>query len=91
MSIAELISQGLTDGLNHPGNPAADQPPTTIRLPLFRLAGQPPEITEQVENTVTLIGEAIVYLIEGKGDSVIVPRTDFEALKTELAQLKEAT
>lgn len=89
MSIAELISQGLAEGLDHPGQDGAG--PITIRLPLFRMAGQPPEITQQVENTVTMIGEAIVHLIETKGDSVIVNRADYEALKSELAQLKEGS
>lgn len=89
MTIAELISQALADGLDHPGNLEADQLPTTIRLPLFKLAGQPPEITELVENTVTMIGEAIVHLIETKGASVIIPRPELDALKAELAQLKE--
>lgn len=91
MSIAELISQGLAEGLDHPGQDGAGQLPITIRLPLFRMAGQPPEITQQVENTVTMIGEAIVHLIETKGDSVIVNRADYEALKSELAQLKEGS
>ena len=90
MTTAQLISRALAEGLEHPGN-GADQLPITIRLPLFRMAGQPPEITEQVENTVTMIGEAIVHLIETKGDSVIVNRADYEALKSELAQLKESS
>lgn len=89
MTIAELISQALADGLEHPGDSAAGQPPITIRLPLFRMAGQPQEMYEQVQNTVTMIGEAIVHLINTRGESVIVPRSEFEALKSELAQLKE--
>ena len=89
MSIAELISQGLANGLDYPGK--GEQLPITIRLPLFRMAGQPPEITEQVENTVTMIGEAIVHLIVTKGESVIVPRTEYDALVEELAQLKEGS
>lgn len=89
MSIAELISQGLAEGLDHPGQDGAG--PITIRLPLFRMAGQPPEITQQVENTVTMIGEAIVHLIVTKGESVIVPRTEYDALVEELAQLKEGS
>lgn len=90
MTTAQLISRALAEGLEHPGN-GADQLPITIRLPLFRMAGQPPEMTEQVENTVTMIGEAIVHLIVTKGESVIVPRTEYDALVEELAQLKEGS
>lgn len=89
MTIAELISEALAEGLEHPGDPGSDQLPATIRLPLFRLAGQPPEMYEQIQGTVKLIGESIVHLIETKGESVIIARIELDALKTELAQLKE--
>lgn len=86
MTIAALISQGLVDGLEHPGNESDS--PGTIRLPLFRMAGQPPEMYEQIQATVTMIGEAIVHLIETRGESVIIARSELDALKDELAQLK---
>ena len=86
MTIAALISQALVDGLEHPGNES--EPPGTIRLPLFRMAGQPTEMYEQIQATVTMLGEAIVHLIETRGESVIVARSEFDALRNELAQLK---
>lgn len=88
-TIAELISKGLAGGLLHPGYPETQQQPVTIRLPLFRTAGMPPEVYQQVENTVQMIGEAIVHLIETDGGSVIIDREELENLRKELAQLKE--
>lgn len=89
MTISELVSQALVDGLEHPGEPGTDQLPVTIRLPLFRIAGQPDEMYQQIQGTVKLIGEAVVHLIETKGESVIIPKAELDALKSELAQLKE--
>lgn len=91
MTIAELISDKLASGLEHPGYPDTEQQAVTIRLPLFRTAGMPNEVLEQVNETVKMIGEAIVYTIETEGASVIIPKTEYEALKSELAQLKEET
>lgn len=91
MTIAELISQKLSDGLPHPGYPENDQPPSTIRLPLFHMAGMPQEVYEQVKSTVTMMGEAIVHVITTEGNSEIIPRDELEALRSELAQLKEGT
>lgn len=90
MSIAELISLKFVEGLQHPGYEKG-QPPSVIRLPLFRTAGMPPEVWQQVEETVKMIGEAIVYLIENDGESEIIKKTELEALRAELAQLKEET
>lgn len=91
MTIAELISDRLSNGLLHPGYPDTEQQAVTIRLPLFKLAGMPPEVYQQVTETVKMLGEAIVHTIETDGQSVIVPRTEYDALKAELAQLKEGT
>lgn len=89
MNIAELISDSLSNGLPHPGYPDTEQPATTIRLPLFRVAGMPDEVLEQVNETVKMIGEAIVYTIETVGQSTIINTAELEALREELAQLKE--
>lgn len=72
--IAELISNGLRNGLVHPGRDGG--PPTPIILPLFRTAGMPPEMGDLVNETVTLLGEAVVALIEGEGGSEIVDREE---------------
>lgn len=90
MTIAELISDRLANGLQHPGYPDTEQPATTIRLPLFRTAGMPNEFLEQINETVKMIGEAIVHTIETEGESVIIPRAELDALRAELAQLKES-
>lgn len=89
-AIAELISDHLAHGLNHPGYPDTEQPPTTIRLPLFRSAGMPDEFVEQINETVKMLGEAIVYTIETDGASTIIPTAELDALRSELAQLKES-
>lgn len=88
-TIAELISARLAGGLQHPGYPETEQPSVTIRLPLFKTAGMPPEVYQQVTETVKMLGEAIVYTIETEGESVIIGRDELQALRTELAQLKE--
>lgn len=96
MNIAETISDRLANGLLHPGYPNTEQGPSVIRLPLFALAGQPPEMTKQVNETVKMIGEAIVHELglpmdvasPGEGDTVLIAKTELDALKAELAQLK---
>lgn len=70
--IAELISNGLRDGLTHPGRDGSG--PTPIVLPLFRTAGMPPEMADLVNETTVLLGEAIVALIESEGESEIIER-----------------
>lgn len=74
MTIADLIANRLTNGLFHPGD-GGDQAPMTVRLPMFRTVGAPPELVKQVDLTTQLIAEAIVYLIEHDGGCDIVPRT----------------
>ena len=88
-TMAELISDRLANGLQHPGYPDTEQPSTVIRLPLFRTAGMPNEVLEQVNETVKMIGEAIIYTIETEGESEIIRRAELDALRKELAQLKE--
>lgn len=90
-NIAELISNRLANGLQHPGYPNTEQGPVLIRLPLFRTAGMPDEVLQQVNETVKMIGEAIVHVIDTEGHAAIIPKDELEALKTELAQLKEET
>ena len=73
MILSELIATKLSTGLEHPGD-GKDQAPMTIRLPMFRTVGSNPALTKQVDLTVKLISEAIVYLIETEGNCDIVPR-----------------
>ena len=70
--IADLISNRLRDGLTHPGHDGG--PPTPIALPFFRTAGMPPEMGDLVTETANMLGEAIVALIEGEGESEIIDR-----------------
>lgn len=72
--IAELIADKLVNGLFHPGDPANEQEPMTLRLPMFRTVAAPPELVRQVDLTVKLMAEAIVYAIENDGQCDIVPR-----------------
>ena len=60
--IADLIADGLRNGLTHPGRDGGD--PMPIVLPIFRTAGMPQEMSELVYETTTLLGEAIVAAIE---------------------------
>ncbi len=87
-SIANLIANKLTNGLPHPGNKEAGEEPVTIRLPLFKMASMPAEMYQQVEHTVKMLSEAIVYVIETEGDSEIVKKSELQALRDELAHLK---
>lgn len=80
--IAELISTGLRNGLTHPGRDGGK--PIPLVLPMFRTAGMPQEMTELVDETVVLLGEAIVALIEEEGGSEIV--TKEQAAELQIAQ-----
>jgi len=77
--IAELISKGLRDGFVHPGRKGSE--PTPIILPMFRTAGMPKEMTELVDETADLLGEAIVALIEKEGSSEIVGKEKVAELR----------
>lgn len=66
--IAELIANGLRDGMMHPGREGGD--PTPVVLPMFRTAGMPPEMTDLVNGTATLLSEAIVELIEAEHEII---------------------
>lgn len=70
--IADLISAGLRNGLTHPGREGGE--PIPIVLPMFRTAGQPQEMSDLVNETANLLGEAIVALIEEDGDSEIISK-----------------
>lgn len=82
--IVDLIFNGFVNGLYHPGD-GKDQQPSTIRLPLFRMAGQPAELYAQTEATVKMMGESIVWLIENDGDSEIVSKPELAKLREDLA------
>ncbi|AII28266.1 hypothetical protein SEA_SMOOCH_28 [Mycobacterium phage Smooch] len=72
--IADLIANGLRQGLVHPGKDGG--PPTPVVIPMFRTEGMPNEMAELVGATADLLGEAIVELIETEGDSQIVSNTE---------------
>ncbi len=80
--IAQLIAQHLPAGLPHPGDPTTGQPPVNLPLPAFRTTGMNAELAEQINNTAVLIGEAIVNLVETKGDSEIVSKAELQKLRT---------
>jgi len=89
VTIAELIAQKLAEGLPHPGNPAVGEEPCTIRLPLFKMPGMPAEMAQQVEETVKMLGEAIVYTIESAGHSTIIDTAELDQLRADLAAATE--
>lgn len=70
--IADLIASALRNGVTHPGREGGNEMP--IVLPMFRTAGMPQEMSELVDETTTLLGEAIVHLIETDGESEIVSK-----------------
>lgn len=72
--LAATIADRLANGLYHPGDPETEQEPMMMRLPMFRTIAAAPEMRKQVDLTVTLIAESIVYLIEKEGDFDLVPR-----------------
>lgn len=74
--MADLIADKLANGLFHPGKPETDQEPMTLRLPMFKTVGAPPELRRQVDLTVKLMAEAIVHLIKTDGQCNIVPRDE---------------
>lgn len=80
--IADLIAAKLRDGVTHPGDMAAGVVGRVVQLPVFRTAGLPKEVAEQVDATVKVLAEAIVHTIEVDGDSEIVPRTEVSGLRT---------
>lgn len=80
-SLVDLISQGLITGLPHPGNPDDGSQPHAIILPVFNTVGQPPEIVEQTAGIAKSLAEAIVFLIEDKGMSV-VDAAELNSLRT---------
>lgn len=70
--IADLITKGLREGLMAPGVDGGK--PTPLVMPGFRTAGMPKEMSELVDETAVLLGEAIVALIENEGASEIVDK-----------------
>jgi hypothetical protein len=80
-SVVDLISQGLVTGLPHPGNPADGSQPHAIILPVFNPVGQPPEVADQITGVATSLAEAIVFLLEDKGIS-LVDTAELASLRT---------
>lgn len=79
--MAELLARKLREGITHPGDPATQMPPRVIALPVFRTAGLPKEVAQQVDVTVKLLAEAIVHTIEVDGEGEIAPRAELESMR----------
>lgn len=84
---ADLIAQALRDGLVHPGKPELDQPAVGIPLP-FRTTGMAPGMKRNVDATVTLMAEAIVYHLESH-QQTILDSGEVEQLRREAAPADE--
>lgn len=84
--IADLISAALRNGITHPGREGGQ--PMPIVLPMFRTAGMPQEMSELVDETTTLLGEAIVALIEEDGNSEIISKE--QAVEMRIAEQDES-
>lgn len=81
-AIAQLIANGLKEGLPHPGRPETREGPRKLPLVAFRTAGLPADMREHVDHTALAVGEAIVHLIELHGATELVPRAELAALRT---------
>jgi hypothetical protein len=68
---AALIAENLGKGLPHPGNPAANQPPTRVPMPGFRVASLPQEMAKAVNAAAQLIGEATIHLLHTAGYQLV--------------------
>lgn len=79
--LARLISEGMRDGMIHPGDPSRDVPARPIAFPVFRSQGQPKEVADLIDATVKQLGEAVVHLIETRGETALVPISEYENLK----------
>jgi len=85
-ALINLIAQRLSTGLEHPGDPARNIPPRPIALPFGKTAGMPEEMADLVNGTVTMIAEAIVYLIETDGATELVPREEARAMRDAVSE-----
>src|SRR4051794_31667478 len=77
----ELIASKLRDGFIHPGNKENNFQPTPIVLPLKGSAGMPKEMADLMDGTAKLLSECIISLIEGEGDSEIVPKAEIRSIR----------
>jgi hypothetical protein len=77
----ELIASKLREGFIHPGNKENNFQPTPIVLPLKGSAGMPKELADLLNGTAKLLSECIVSLIEGEGDSEIVPKGEIRSMR----------
>ena len=84
--LISLIAQRLNTGLNHPGDPARNIPARPIALPFGKTAGMSEEMSELVSNSVTMIAEAIVYLIETDGATELIPREEARAMRDAVSE-----
>lgn len=80
--LAALIARKLSSGtLTHPGDPANNVAPRVITLPFSMKAGQPKEMQDLMDATATMIGEAVVALIETEGDTELIPHDEADAMR----------
>lgn len=86
MSIVDVIAEGLRTGLPHPGDPENGVPAKTLLLPGMNFRSIPKELMEKFaadaglpsSDVAKVFAEAIVNLIETKGNSDIVARPEPE-------------
>ena len=69
--VAELISAKLSSGLTCPADPEFNPKETDIVLPAFRTAGMPDEVVKQVGVMSSMLGRAIVHLIESSNFEIV--------------------
>jgi len=85
-ALIDLIAQRLSTGLTHPGDRARNIPERPIALPFGKTAGMPKEMADLVNGSVTMIAEAIVYLIETDGATELVPREEAQAMRDAVSE-----
>jgi hypothetical protein len=85
-ALVDLIASRLNTGLTHPGDPARNIPPRPIALPFGKTAGMSEEMAQLVNSSVTMIAEAIVYLIETDGATELMPREEARAMRDAVSE-----
>lgn len=84
--IAGLIAKKLREGIVHPGDPERDMPPRPIMLPFTHAPGRPQEMNDLLDETVKVLSEAIVHIIEVDGNVEMVDHTEARAMRKALGQ-----
>ena len=83
-----MITNGLINGLPHPGDPSDGSQPHAIVLPVFNTVGQPPEVVEQTTGMAKSLAEAIAFLIKSEGFSVVETQ-ELDSLRSSHEPTKE--